>query len=171
MIQDGQNVLSNLAGGDSPTALGDTPSGNVIDQQVANGLFSEGGSAFMGDFLIVRAQAAGVSGGGGSIQAVLQDSADNVTFADVVAGNVIAAASVVLGSDLLNVRMLLTPKLRRYVRVVYRITTAVFTAGTFLSWLTPDEDAFDLSQRKSTGTVTKPTGAADMSVANGVLGS
>lgn len=171
MIQDGQNVLSNLAAGDSPTATGDTASGNVIDQQVSNGLFSEGGNAFLGDFLIVRVLTAFVSSGSGTIAAVLQDSADNVTFADVVVGNAIAAASAVAGSDLLNIRMPLTPKLRRYVRVAYRIATAAFQSGNAVAWLTPDEDAFDLSQRKATGTVSLPTGAADMSVANGVKGS
>ncbi len=169
MIQDGSNVFSNLATGDSPTLVQDNPSGSVIDQQVAGGLFTEGGSAENGNWLIVRAQAA--ASGGGTIQAVLQDSPDNVNWTDRLSGAAVAAATVVQGYDLLNARLPLTPKLGRYLRVVYRIATTAFTGGTYLAWATPDEDAFDLSQRKATGVVAKPSGAADMSVPNGVLAS
>lgn len=170
MIMDGQNYFSNLASGDSPTAVADNASGSVIDQQGRGSIFSEGGGAEAAPMhVIVRVQQAGVSGGGGSIQAVVQDSPDNVTFTDRILGPVTAAASVVAGSDLLNVR-LINP-LARYVRVIYRITSAVFTAGTYISFLTQDRDVYDLSQRQATGTIAAPTGAANEAEANGVLAS
>ncbi len=169
MILDGQNVFSNLASGDSPTAVADNVSANTIDQALPGSLFTQGGGSYVGMWLNVFVQTAGVSGGGGSIQAVLQDSPDNITFMDRQLGPVVAAASVLAGTKLLNVR--LKESLARYVRVVYRISTAVFSAGTYISFLTPDEDVFDLSQRQSTGQVTAPSGASDESVANGVLAS
>lgn len=167
MILDGQNYFSDLANGDSPTLVQDTASAYVIDQQVKNGLYSGPGGARIAPWIIIRAQAAGVSAGGGTIQAVVQDSPDNVTWTDRILGAAIAAANVTVGSDLLNIRLL--PSHARYIRVIYRIATAAFTAGTYLSFLTPDEDLHDLSQRKATGTVSKPSGALDDSTANGVL--
>ncbi len=171
MIQDGQNIFSNLAAGDSPTAIADNPSGSVIDQQVSNGLFTEGGGAEEALWAIARVITAFVSAGGGTIQAVLQDSPDNVTWTDRLLGTAVAAATAVQGYDLLNSRVYFSPKPARYLRVVYRIGTAVFTAGAVASFLTPDQDVADLSQRKATGVVAKPTGASDMSVANGVFSS
>lgn len=170
MIMDGQNYFSNLASGDSPTAVADNVSGNVIDQQGRGSIFSEGGGAeAVPMHLIVRVQTAGSSSGSGTIQAVLQDSADNVTYTDRQLGAVITAAAAVAGADLLNVR-LMNP-LARYVRVVYRIATAVFQAGTYISFLTQDRDVYDLSQRQATGTISAPTGAANEAEANGVLAS
>jgi hypothetical protein len=171
MIQDGLNIFSNLASGDAPTAIADNASGSVIDQQVSSGLFTEGGSAEKGLWCIVRAITAFTTSASGTIQAVLQDSADNVTFADVLLGTSVAAATAVQGYDLLNARLPFTPKLRRYIRVVYRIGTGVMTAGACVAFLTPDEDASDLSQRKATGVVSKPSGASDMSVGNGIAAS
>lgn len=173
MILDGQNILSDLSAGDLAAnwVVGDNPSGNVIDQQVKGGPFSEGGSAYLGLFAIVRNIVALASSGGGTVQAVIQDSPDNVTFTDRVVGAVIAAADAKAGTDLLNVRMPLTPKLARYVRIVYRVATAVFQSGKVISYLTPDEDAFDLSQRKDAVVVSEPTGALDESTDNGVFSS
>ncbi len=168
MILDGQNVLSNLATGDSPTAVADNASGNVLDQALPGSLFTQGGGAYVGMWLQILVAVAGVSGGGGTIQAVLQDSPDNVTWTDRQLGAVITAANAVVGSKLLNVR--LKESLARYIRVVYRIGTAVFTAGTYIAFLTPDVDIFDLSQRESTGTVAEPSGAMDESVNQGVFG-
>ncbi len=169
MILDGQNVFSNLAVGDSPTAVADNASANVIDQALPGSLFTQGGGAYVGMWLEVLVQTAGVSGGGGTITAVLQDSPDNITWTDRQVGASTAAASAVVGSKLLKVR--LKESLARYVRVIYRIGTAVFTAGTYIAYLTPDTDVFDLSQRQATGTVSAPSGASDESVSNGVLAS
>lgn len=169
MILDGQNTFSNLASGDSPTAVADNASGSVIDQALPGSLFTQGGGAYVGMWLEVLVQTAGVSGGGGTITAVLQDSPDNSTWTDRQVGSTITAANAVVGSKLIKVR--LKESLARYIRVIYRIGTAVFTAGTYVSYLTPDVDVFDLSQRQSTGVVTEPSGASDEAVANGVLAS
>lgn len=170
MIMDGQNYFSNLASGDSPTAnSADTASGNVIDQQGRGSIFSEGGGAeAVPIHVIVRVQTAGASSGG-SIQAVVQDSPDNSTYTDRMLGPVVAVASVLAGTDLLNLR-LINP-LARYVRVVYRISGGAFTAGTYISFLTQDRDVYDLSQRQATGTISAPSGAANEAEANGVLAS
>jgi hypothetical protein len=169
MILDGLNYFSVLASGDVATfAVGDTASGNVIDQGVANGLFSEGGGAYVGMFLKCVIQTALLaSGGASSIQVVLQDSADNSSFADLVAGPVVAKANAVIGVDLAGFRVPI--KARRYLRVVYRVITNDVTTGKLLTFLTPDQDYADLSQRPATGTVSAPTGAMDESIANGVL--
>lgn len=169
MILDGQNTFSNLASGDSPTAIADNASGNVIDQALPGSLFTQGGGAYVGMWLEIVVNVAGVSAGGGTIQAVLQDSPDNVTWTDRQLGAVTTAANAVVGAKLIKVR--LKESLARYVRVIYRIATAVFTAGTYIAYLTPDVDVFDLSQRQATGTVSEPSGASDEAVANGVLGS
>lgn len=170
MIMDGQNYFSNLASGDSPTAIADNVSGNVFDQQGRGSIFSEGGGAEADPIqLIVRVQVAATAGASGTIQAVLQDSPDNVTYTDRQLGPVILATAAVAGSDLLNVR--LVNPLARYVRIVYRIAVAAFTAGTYVAFLTPDRDLFDLSQRQSTGTVSTPSGAMNEAEANGILAS
>lgn len=167
MILDGQNYFSNLALGDSPTAVADNVSAYVIDQQGKGSIFSEGGGARIAPWLMVLVQAAGVSGGGGTIQVVLQDSPDNVTWTDRALGAATAAASVTVGSHLYALRI--GSAMARYIRVVYRIGTAVFTAGTYISFLTLEKDLFDLSERQSTGTVSEPTGAMDEAVNQGVL--
>ena len=168
MILDGQNILSNLANGDSPTAVADNASGSVIDQALPGSLFTQGGGSYVGMWLIVKCLVAGVSGGGGTIQAVLQDSVDNAAWVDQQLGPVVTAANCVLGKDLAGFR--LKESLNRFIRVVYRIGTAVFTAGTFLSFLTPDKDVHDISQREANTTVAEPTGAMDESVNQGVFG-
>lgn len=110
------------------TATGDTASTNVYDSGGANG---QGDMGQTGENLwfnvIVNTTA--TSGGSATVQAVLQDSADNATFADVVIGKAIAVASVTAGSILLQVQP--PPGMREYSRIVYRIGTAVLTAGKF----------------------------------------
>lgn len=167
MILDGQNYFSDIANGDSPVNVADDASLNVIDQQGKNSIFTEGGGANVALWLIVRVQVTATSNGSATVQAVLQDSPDNATWTDRLVGSAIAVASVTAGSDLLNARI--PSKLARYLRVIYRVGTAALTAGTFLSFLTLDEDRHDLSQRETGTTVSEPTGALDESAANGVL--
>lgn len=169
MILDGQNYFSDLANGDAPTAVGDATSAYVVDQQGKNSIFSEGGGAHTELFLKTVVNTAFTSGGSATIQIVLQDSADNSSWADVILGKAIAVADAVAGVDLFGRRLPNT--LRRYIRVVYRIGTAAMTAGKVICFLTPEQDLFDASQRAATGTITAPTGALDESTANGVLGS
>jgi len=110
------------------TATGDTASTNVYDCGGANG---QGDAGQTGENLWVQAfcSTSATSGGSATVQAVLQDSADNSTFADVIAGAVVAVASVTAGTALLQVQP--PPGMRRYWRVVWRVGTAVLTAGKF----------------------------------------
>jgi hypothetical protein len=109
------------------TATGDTASTNVYD----NGNANTGDNGLTGENLWVQAfcSTTATSGGSATVQAVLQDSADNSTFADVVAGPVVAVASVIAGVALLQVQP--PPGTRRYWRIVWRVGTAVLTAGKF----------------------------------------
>jgi len=112
------------------TAVGDTPSTNVYDSGDAN-------TAEMGqqNNLWVNAVVAttATSAGAATVQAVLQDSADNVTFADAAVGPVVALAGLVAGAPL----MLAAPPtgLRRYTRVAWRVGTAALTAGAFSAYI------------------------------------
>lgn len=65
--------------------------------------------------------------GSGKLQAVLQDSANNSDYTDVLSGAVIDGAALVKGKKLLNVS--LPPDLQRYIRLAYKITSAALSAG------------------------------------------
>lgn len=114
------------------TAEGDTPSTN--DYEFANAQLGDNGQT--GENLWVQAICSGTatSGGNATVQAVLQDSADGETFADVVAGPVTAVANVTAGTTLLAVQP--PPGMRQYWRIVWRVATAVLTAGTFDAFIT-----------------------------------
>lgn len=172
MIMDGQNYFSDLASGDKPRTSGvDTASASVIDQQGINSIFSEGGGANIPLILKAVVTTAFTSAGStATVAVVLQDSADNVTYADVLVGKANLVTALVAGFDGFAGQRI-AQSLRRYVRVVYRVAVQDVTAGTLVVFLTPEQDLFDLSQRQATGTIAAPTGAADESVANGVLNS
>lgn len=106
------------------TATGDTASTNVYDAGSANN-----SDISMTERLWINAtvNTAFTSGGSATIQAVLQDSADNATFADALAGPVVAVANATEGTVLLETQP--PVGLRRYTRLAYRIGTAVMTAG------------------------------------------
>lgn len=119
-----------LATAQAVTLVGDTASTNTYDSGDAN-------SADMGlqQNLWVNAvvATAATSAGAATVQAVLQDSADNVTFADASVGPVVALAGLVVGAQL----MLAAPPvgLKRYVRVAWRVGTAALTAGAFTAYI------------------------------------
>lgn len=110
------------------TATGDTASTNVYDCGGANG---QGDNGQTGENLWINAfvNTTATSGGSATIQAVFQDSADNATFADVVSGPAVAVASATAGTPLLQIQP--PPGTREFWRIVYRIGTAVLTAGKF----------------------------------------
>lgn len=114
----------------APTATGDTASTNVYDSGGANG---QGDAGQTGENLWVNVvvKTAMTSAGSATMQAVLQDSADNATFADVALGPALAynATAAAAGSSLLRIQP--PVGMRRYWRTVYRIGTAVLTGGTF----------------------------------------
>lgn len=108
------------------TAIGDTASTNVYDSGGANG---QGDAGLTGENLWINVivNTAFTTSASGTIAAVLQDSADNSTFADVVVGTVSTAANATAGKALLQVQP--PPGMRRYWRIAYRIATGVMTAG------------------------------------------
>lgn len=115
------------------TAASDTPSTNVYDTSsgqspTANG---QGDAGQTGENLWINAlvNTTATSGGSATMQAVLQDSADNSSWADVVAGPAVAVASLTAGTVLLQVQP--PVGMRRYWRIVWRGAVAVLTAGKF----------------------------------------
>lgn len=109
------------------TATGDTASTNVYD--AGNAVLGDAGQT--GENLWVQAYVSTTvtSGGAATVQAVLQDSADNVTFNDVAAGPVFALAALVAGTRIFALQP--PPGMRRYWQVAWRVGTAVLTAGKF----------------------------------------
>ncbi len=114
------------------TATGDTASTNVYDTGGANG---QGDAGQTGENLWINAVCTTVptSGGAATVQAVLQNSADDATWTDVVAGPALAYTAVTLGMVLLQVQP--PPGMLEYWRVVWRIGTAALTAGKFDAWV------------------------------------
>lgn len=131
MILDNQATYANAQ---AVTATGDTASTNSYD----HGPGSPG--AGLGDlWLIVKTNAAVTSGGAATVQAVLQDSADNSSFADVMVVNAPAALAA-LGANKVQAVARFPGRLRRYTRVAFRVGTAVLTGGTFSAFVVFDTD-------------------------------
>lgn len=160
-IIDKQNQLSADTPGDVPTATGDTASANVIDQGAGGAFLGGRGGAYVAPFVVVQVTAAGTSLGSATLQIVVQDSANNSSFADVILGDVIAVADLLINTVAFARRLL--PSMRRYIRLVYRIGVADLVTGKFFAFLTLDQDVIDLSMRQATGYVTEPSGALDES--------
>lgn len=96
---------------------------DVIDTTVANRAAGDDTDLY----LQVTANTTFASAGATTLQPVLQDSADNVTFADVLSGPVIPKASLVQGAQPWLTK--LPSGLRRYLRINWVVTTGPFTAG------------------------------------------
>jgi len=114
---------------------GDTVSTNVYD----TGAAADVGA---GEPLYIHAKigTAVASGGAGTMQIVLQDSADNSSFADVMALTpAMALAAMTANKEVARSR--LPVGLRRYLRLVYRVGTAALTAGTVTSQMVKDVQA------------------------------
>ena len=124
--------------GQTVTAVGDTPSTNIYDNAGGTNIVpnnGQGDNGLTGEMLWVQvvARTLPASGGAATIQGVLQNSADNVTWVDVSAGPVYPVATVLAGYHILRVQppVLPNPGMLRYWRIVFRIGTAALTAGTF----------------------------------------
>lgn len=136
MILDNQAIYSNAQ---LVTATGDNPSTNSYDHGPGNpgiGLAYAGGALW----LEVKTVAAVTSGGAATVQAVLQDSADNTTFADVMTVSP-ALPLASLGANKVIALTRFPATLRRYTRVVFRVGTAALTAGSFSAFVVMDVDA------------------------------
>lgn len=130
MILDTQETFSELQS--IVAAAGDTVSTNVYD----TGAAADSGAGEPID-VYVKLGAAVTSGGAATVQVVLQDSADNATFADVqTLTPALALAALTLNKELVRARLPIG--LRRYLRLVYRIGTATTTAGTVSGYLVKD---------------------------------
>lgn len=164
MIVDLQNYLSNPASGDALAGSGDIVSGQVIDQQVKSGLFSGPGGAEIAPFVYAKIDTA--LAGATSVQFVIQDSPDNVTYTDRILGDVLLLAAALANRVLMARRI--NRSHARYIRGVYRLVGTA-TAGIAIALINLDVDNIDLSLRSATNTVSEPSGAADESIANGVL--
>lgn len=179
MILDAQNTLSNLANGDSPTAIADNASAYYFDQMVGGLNFSApGGGAYVAPWLIVQARVAFTSAGAATIVAVLQDAPEPSTtmvptgpavWTDRLLGptfTVGGAVAPTINSYLFAARLL--PSLNRYIRVVYRIGAFVMTAGTAQSFIVLDQDVVDIAMREASSYVTQ-TGQVIEAVSQGIL--
>ena len=125
--------LAQFSDAQAPTT-GTTASTNSLDTTAALRSIGSGEPLW----LVVQCVTTATSGGANTTQAVLQDSADDSSFATVLSGAAYAVASIVAGFNLL--RVILPTGLRRYLRVAYVIATANLTAGNFDAFLTHDID-------------------------------
>lgn len=110
--------------------IGDNPSSNVYD----TGSVNNEEASMTGENLWIRVGCSTLFvGATATVQAVLQSSADNVTFTDVVAGAALLATGVVVGQPLLEIQ---PPTLTlRYWRTIIRVAVANLTGGAVDSWI------------------------------------
>ena len=178
MILDGSNFFSSLSLGDVITTVGatvgDHASTNVIDCGVYGASFSAvaNGGAYVNPFLVAKVHTAfTTTTTTGTLQLVLQESSDNVTFTDLMVSPIynVNNGDLTANQLLLAIRM---PQIKkRYIRLAYRVAGETLTAGSIIAFLTMDADLIDLYLRKATGYISFPTGAMNQSQANGVLDS
>jgi len=114
--------MLSFAAAQAVTATGDTASTNSVD---CGPLDSGAGNP---NYVLVRVAATFTSGGTPTLQAVMQDSANNSAFADVLAFPATALAS--LGANQLLVRAPVPVGLRRYLRIAWRVAGGTFTGGS-----------------------------------------
>lgn len=78
--------------------------------------------------MVITVDAAATAAGAATVTFSVQDSADNVTFADVAVTTAVAIAALVAGYQHI---IPMPTKLRRYCRVNYTVATGPLTAGAF----------------------------------------
>jgi len=128
MLLDALCVLSNAQ---APTT-GTTASTNVMDFEVAN---PDQGP---GNPLWIRCMVEALFANGTSIQAVLQDSADNSSWATILSGPLVLTAAAIAGKRLLETP--LPSKHRRYLRLAY-IIDGTMNAGSINASIGPEVQA------------------------------
>ncbi len=117
--------LNQFSSAQAITAIGSTPSTNVVDLGVARDI---GGAATENLALLVQVVTAFTSGGSATLQVQFQTSPDNATWSNPAISDAIPVAQLVAGYKFL-VNELPGPT-SRYLRLNYIIGTAVMTAGT-----------------------------------------
>jgi hypothetical protein len=125
------DTLLQFSAAQAVTALADTASTNVVDAGL--------GDAGAGDdlYLFITTTEAVTSAGAATVQFVLQtDTAVGFgTAVDAMLSAAIPKATLVAGA---TVKMRLPVGLSRYLRVAYRVGTAVLTAGKFSAYIAMD---------------------------------
>lgn len=102
------------------------PSTDVIDAGATKSA-SIGRDIGSGEPLYLEVSVATTMTGAGTLTIALQDSADNSSFADVLALPAIAVAALTAGK---TYYLPLPAGMRRYIRANYTITSGSFTGGT-----------------------------------------
>lgn len=114
MFEDAKSMASGFT-------VGTATSTNKVDMGIADG--DEGD----GPEIVIRIEnPTSASSNTGTIQVVVQDSADNASFATIMTGKVSTANA----GDMNPYRLKLPPKHRRYLQLQFVVGTANFTAGT-----------------------------------------
>lgn len=85
-------------------------------------------------WLFVRVTTLFTSGGAGTLSVKLQDSPDNSVWSDTeIETPALALATLVAGYSI--IRVAIPADLQRYLKLVYTVATADFTAGAVDAWL------------------------------------
>ncbi|MDR1351519.1 MAG: hypothetical protein LBJ59_12235 [Zoogloeaceae bacterium] len=101
---------------------------DVIDLGQANPNVGVGGRLSM----VITVGEAATASGAATVVISVQDSADNATFADIIATGAIPKAALTLGAQVV---LPMPPVVRRYVRVNYTVAAGPLTAGKFSAQL------------------------------------
>lgn len=105
---------------------------NVVDAGATKAA-SIGRDIGSGTPMFLEVSVASTMTGAGTLTIVLQDSADNTTFADVLSSAALAVATLTAGK---SYYVPLPAGMRRYVRANYVITSGPFTGGTLNASIT-----------------------------------
>jgi ferric-dicitrate binding protein FerR (iron transport regulator) len=135
MILDSQALYTS---NQAVTAVGDTPSVNSMDHGPGNP-----GPGLAGQWLAINVDSTFTSGGAGTLQAVLQDSANNTAWADLMALTPALPLSALTAKKVL-VQARYPGNIRRYTRIVWRVAGAAMTAGAVSARVTMSVDAQQL---------------------------
>jgi hypothetical protein len=135
MIKD---AILEFSDGQALTSQGAVDSTNVIDLNAGVDGLGSAKQSNPGEsgkiWLFVRVTTLFTSAGAATLATKLQDSADNVTFADTeLETGAIALATLVAGYSIF--RVAIPAELRRYLKLVYTVAGADFTAGAVDAWL------------------------------------
>lgn len=132
MLIDQQNQFSS----NQPiTALGSTPSTNVIDLGVARDI---GGAVTDHLAFLCHVAVAFTSGGAGTLRVQFQTSPDNSTWSTIAQSDDIALATLVAGYKFLPNEI--PGSTSRYVRLNFVVGTAAMTAGQVTAAIVPALD-------------------------------
>ncbi|MGC9966400.1 MAG: Bbp16 family capsid cement protein [Syntrophobacteraceae bacterium] len=129
--------------------VGDQPSANVIDvSQLASSASGYGRDVGIGDdpalLLVVQVATTFSTGSSPTLQVRLQTAPDSGTgtigaYVDLVTTPVLAASALTAGTELLKIP--LPVGIQKFIRVLYTVGTAAFTAGAVIASIVLDREA------------------------------